>query len=124
MAEQVPLWHDCFEDALGAAVQALGGAKKVSALLWPVQAQQKPETAYTRVRACLNPDKAEKFSPDELLVLIRQAAEVGDHSIMRYIGREGRYEVTPLSPEDAEKRAKSARRRALLAELASLEDEP
>jgi len=123
MTEQSTLWHDCLEDAIGTAVQALGGVKAVAKMLWPVLADQKPETAATRLRSCLNPEKSDKFSPDELLLLIRAAGDIGDHSIMLYIAREGRYEVAPISSAEAEKRAKSARRKALLAELARLEDD-
>jgi hypothetical protein len=123
MTDQTSLWHDCLEDALGATIHALGGVKVVAKMLWPVLFREKPDTASTRVRSCLNPEKADKFSPDEMLALIRAGADVCDHSIMLYIAREGRYEVAPMSPAEAKKRAKSARRKALLAELSRLEDE-
>lgn len=123
MSEQVPLWHDSIEDAIGTAVQTLGGAKRVAEMLWPVLARSKPQTAYTRLRHCLNADKAEKLEPDELLTIARNAAAIGEHSIMQYMARELGYEITPLAPTDAEKRAKRARRLALLAELHRLEDE-
>jgi hypothetical protein len=123
MAEQIALWHDCLEDAIGAAIISLGGHKKVAKLLWPVLAETKPETASSRIRNCLNPEKNDKLSPDELLTIMKRAAGAGDHSIMNYLGREALYEVTPVAPADAEKRARVARRKALLAELARLEDE-
>lgn len=123
MAEQVPLWHDSIEDAIGTAVQALGGAKVVAAHLWPVLARSKPETAYTRLRHSLNPEKPEKLSPDELVTVARLAVEIGEHSIGKYLARELGYELKTLPPGDAKKRAKRARRLALLEELQRLEDE-
>lgn len=108
MGEQVPLWHESIEDAIGTAIQALGGAKKVAELLWPVLARNKPQTAYTRLKHCLNDDKAEKLDPDEVLTIARAAAQVGEHSIMKFMAREAGYEITPLPPSEAEKRAKRA----------------
>lgn len=122
MGEQVPLWHDAIEDAIGTAIQALGGSKKVAELLWPVLARSKPQTAYTRLRHCLNAEKPEKLDPDELLTIARAAALIGEHSIMQYMARELGYEIAPLAPNEAEKRARRERRKALLDELARLED--
>jgi hypothetical protein len=121
MNDQVPLWHDSIEDAIGTAVQALGGAKKVAELLWPVLARNKPQTAYTRLRHCLNPEKAEKLDPDELLAIARAAALIGEHSIMKYLARELGYSLTPLAPNEIEKRARRERVSALLEELKRLQ---
>jgi hypothetical protein len=52
---QQDLWHDTIFDALGAAVQAAGGAKKVAAKLWPAL---DTTSANARLRAGLNPDHA------------------------------------------------------------------
>jgi|SRR5688572_21353557 hypothetical protein len=123
MSEQVPLWHDAIEDAIGTAIQALGGAKKVAELLWPVLARNKPQTAYTRLRHCLNADKSEKLEPDELLTIARAAAVLGEHSIMQYMARELGYELTVLKPDESQKRVRRERRMALLDELKRLEDE-
>ena len=123
MSEQVPLWHDSIEDAIGTAIQALGGSKKVAELLWPVLARNKPQTAYTRLRHCLNSDKSEKLEPDEVLTIARAATLLGEHSIMLYMARELGYEITPLAPNESEKRARRERRLALLEELKRLEDE-
>lgn len=123
MSEQVPLWHDSVEDAIGTAILALGGAKKVAEMLWPVLARNKPQTAYTRLRHCLNAEKAEKLDPDEILTIARSAALIGEHSIMQYLARELGYEIKPIAPTEAVKRLRSARRLALLEELKRLEDE-
>lgn len=122
MSEQVPLWHDSIEDAIGTAILALGGPKKVSELLWPVLARNKPQTAYTRLRHCLNPEKAEKLDPDEVLTIARSAAVMGEHSIMQYLAREIGYELIVLKPDENAKRIRRERRNAILDELKRLTD--
>lgn len=109
MAEQIPLLHDSIEDAIGTAVSALGGAKEVAAMLWPVLANNKPQTAYTRLKHSLNEDKAEKLDPDEVLTIICAGAQIGEHSIMRYIARKAGYEINPLPPSEAERRARRSK---------------
>lgn len=123
MSEQVPLWHDSIEDAIGTAVQSLGGSKKVAELLWPVLARNKPQTAYTRLRHSLNPEKSEKLDPDEVLTIARAAALVGEHSIMQYMARDLGYEISPLPLDESQKRARRERRMRLLEELKRLEVE-
>lgn len=123
MVEQAVLWHDSLEDALGSVIHALGGRKAVAEMLWPVLYKQKPDTAYSRISHCLNPEKAEKFSPDELITILEKANEIGAHEAMQYIGMRTRYEVNAVSPGDAKKRARIAKRKWHLAELARLEDE-
>lgn len=123
MSAQVPLWHDSIEDAIGSAILALGGGKKVAELIWPVMARNKPQTAYTRLRHCLNPDKAEKLDPDEVLTIARAAAIIGEHSIMQYMARELGYELTVLAPDESQKRFRRERRLTLLEELKRIEDD-
>lgn len=123
MPDQVPLWHDSIEDAIGTAVQALGGAKIVAAMLWPVAARAKPETAYFRLKHALNPEKAEKLSPDEVMAIARAAAGIGDHSIMQYLGRELGYQVEPVPPGEAKRRARKQEIASLLARVARLASE-
>lgn len=95
---QSALFHDCIEDALGAAIQAIGGPKKASGLLWPNDPQSRTEA---RIRACLNTERAERFTPGEVLRLIKLAREVGDHSILNYISTECGYQPpVSISPED------------------------
>jgi len=117
---QQVLWHDTIFDALGAAVQAAGGAKRVASELWPAV---DPTSATARLRACLNPEHAQKLCPEELLMLLKLARDAGDHSVMEFLGRKLGCEVKALKPEEAKKRAKRARRLALLDELKRLEDE-
>ena len=119
MSEQPSLFLDSICDAIGCAVQTIGGAKKASALLWPAM---KAETAYTRLRHCLADEFPEKLSPDEVLLLARHARNLGDHSIMQYLAVCLDYEIRPTNPDEAKARAKRARKLALIAELARLEE--
>ena len=57
--------HDIY-DALAALVNVLGGAKTVGTTLWPEKAVA---TATSRADACTNPNKKEKFAPEELVRL-------------------------------------------------------
>ena len=123
MADQTPLWHECIEDAVGTAVLALGGFKKVAAMLWPSLAESKSETAYSRLKHCLNPEKAEKLSLDEFLLIARRAREVGEHSIARRFGYEAGYECAPLDAEESERRARNAQIQWHLTEASRLTEE-
>lgn len=117
---QHELWHDTIFDALGSAVQVAGGVKKVSARLWPAL---DVTSASARLRGCLNPDHAQKLCPEEMLLILRLAKDAGDNSVMAYLARVLGYEIDPLTPVETEKRAKRARKLALLDELKRLEDD-
>ena len=117
---QQVLWHDTLDDATGAAVQAAGGVKKVGGKLWPALDS---ETAAAKLRACLNPDQAQKLSLAEWLLIGKLSRDAGNNDLMEFLGRELTNEVKPLEAKDAKKRAKKARRIALLDELKRLEDE-
>lgn len=115
---QQVLWHDSILDALGAAVQAAGGIKRVAGKLWPAL---DATSAAARLRACLNPDHAQKLDPEETDMIIGLAADADDHSVMQYLARKHGYELQRLTAEESAKRAKRARRLALLEELQRLE---
>ena len=95
---QQVLWHDTILDALGSAVQAAGGVKRVAAALWPAA---DTDTASARLRSGLNPEHAQKICPHELVALVRLAKEQGDHSIMNFLAAElGYAPPVPIEPED------------------------
>jgi hypothetical protein len=94
---QPALFHDSILDALGSAVIASGGAKKVAALMWPALP---PEIATARLRNGLNPEHAQKLCPLEVVRLGRLAKDAGDHSLMNYLAAEWGYSATPVDPED------------------------
>jgi hypothetical protein len=119
--KQSVLWHDdAIYDALGSAVQAAGGTKRVACRLWPTLGA---EVAAARLRSCLNVDHAQKLDPDEFLAIARIGKEAGENSVMEFLARELGYEIKALSPAEAKKQAKRVRRLALLEELKRLEDE-
>lgn len=95
---QAVLFHECFEDAIGTAVQAGGGVKRVASLLWP---NAPVVLAERKMRDSLNVDRAEKFSPDEIVRIIKLAREANDHSILNYLCAECGYQApSPVSPEE------------------------
>ena len=115
---QSDLWHDTILDALGAAVQAAGGIKKVGGRLWPALDET---SATSRLRACLNPDHAMKLDLDELVLIGSLARAGGDISLLTYLGRVWSCEVKPIAAEKAKKQARSALRLSLLERLRQLE---
>lgn len=115
---QSVLWHDTIFDAIGSAVLAAGGTKRVAAKMWPTLDSS---SATARLRGCLNPDHAQKLDPAELLAIARLGKEAGDNSLMEFLGRELGYELKPLAPAETKKRAIRARRLALIEELKRLD---
>lgn len=113
---QAELFHDNPIDALRSTVEALGGAKRVGAMVWPalpiVEAQR-------RMLKVLDPERAEKLSLDELFHIWRAARDRGIHILTEYVGYSMHYEVRPIQPE--ERKAELVDRvAALLAQAAQL----
>jgi hypothetical protein len=79
---QAELFHDDVFDALRTDIQALGGAKKVGALLWP---KLSPDKAGEKLSSCLNRQRAEKLDPEDILFIQREAARVGSVASLTYI---------------------------------------
>lgn len=96
MAER--LFYESITEALQVLVTALGGAKKVGPLLWPA----KPlDQAAQRVRDCLNDGRPEKFSPDEVVALVRMGRACGCHAVLAFLTQECGYAPpVPVSAED------------------------
>jgi hypothetical protein len=96
--EQGRLWDDTIYDAVGSAAKASGGLKLIGHKLWPAK---DPESAYTKLRTCIDSDHAQKLCLEEFLQIARWARDKNDHSIMRFLARELRYrEPEPVSEED------------------------
>jgi hypothetical protein len=91
--------YETLNDALIDCVKACGGSKVVGASLWPTKGV---DVAQRQLLACLNPDRNEKLSPDELLYILSMSREKGCHAGMSHIARVTSYaEPVPVSREDA-----------------------
>lgn len=85
------------EDALKAAVQALGGSKKVGALLWP---DKSIDAASRLLLDCINPSRAEKLEITQYMRIFKLARERGFHGPYQWFSLEIGYEASPIEPED------------------------
>lgn len=107
---QESLFHESLADALGSAIAAAGGFKRVAGELWP---SRKPESAYARLKACLDDSKPENLTLDEIVRVSRLAHEAGSHVVMAFLAAElGYAEPQPVSPRDelAEREARIERK--------------
>lgn len=97
-AKQPSLFHESINDALREIVQALGGTKKVGAMMRP---QKLIDEAGRWVSDCLNPDRREKFDPEEVMFLLREARKIGVHTGINYVCADAGYSnPQPIEPED------------------------
>lgn len=82
------------EDALRAAVQALGGAKKVGHALWP---DKSVDSAARLLLDCLNPSRAEKLDCSQQLLIFKLAKDAGFHAPFAWFANEIGYDVKPIT---------------------------
>lgn len=95
---QDELFHEDINAAIGHAIAALGGPKRVGAELWPTMTV---DAAGRRVADCLNPDRTQQFHPSDLLWILKASRTAGVHSAMAFICREAGYaDPQPVEPED------------------------
>jgi hypothetical protein len=85
------------EDAIRAAVQALGGSKRVGAALWP---DKGPEAAARLLMDCLNPSRPEKLDISQVLHILRMAHETGYHAPMLWLAQQCGYEARPVTKSE------------------------
>lgn len=92
------LFYENIHDAAREVVRALGGGKAVGHLLW----KSKPVgEAQTRLSNCLDPNRPEKLSPEELILLMSEGRKAGCHAIMFYVAEQCGYtRPSPLAPQD------------------------
>jgi hypothetical protein len=93
---------ECFEsvnDALHAAVNALGGYKKVGPALRP---ELPIDQAAGWLRDCLNPSRREKLAPEQVMLVLRKAREAGYHAAMHFVAFDTGYKATPVDPQTQE----------------------
>lgn len=102
---QPALYHDTLQDALSEVVTALGGAKKIGALLWP---EKSADDAGRQLRHALDPDRPEKVSLEQLALLLRLGREKGAHAGMYFLARDAVYQ-DPVAVEPEDERAQLMR---------------
>lgn len=89
---------DDLEDALRAAVSHLGGFKHIGPVLRP---ELPIDTAANWLRDCLNPDRREKLSPQQVLLVLKLARQAGHHAAAAFLMAECGYaEPVPVEPID------------------------
>lgn len=94
---QPALFVESLNDALRDAVRACGGGKVVAYKLWP---EKSPEAAARLLSDCLNEHRAERLTPDQLMLVARMARERGCHVVMQYLCAELSYAApVPVEPE-------------------------
>jgi hypothetical protein len=93
------LFYDSMLDAVSVAVLAIGGPQEVGRRLWPSL-----KSSTQRVRDCLNPNRDEKFSLDELTQIARWSRDVGCHAIAMHFNAEAGY-VPPVPLAAADEKA-------------------
>lgn len=89
---------DTINEALISCVKACGGSKQVGLKLWP---EKTMEAAQRHLLACLNEDKPERLSPEQLVLLMRMGRERGCHDVMKHVAETlGYAEPVPIDPRD------------------------
>jgi len=96
MGENLPLWYGDIYEALRGFVSSAGGSKAIGPLVFP----KKGDKAASWLDDCLNPDRAAKLDPEELLHMIKLARARGFHGVMQYIGDEADYKIEVREPKD------------------------
>ena len=88
-----------YEDELDAAREAVrhaGGAKKVGPQMFP---DKSVESAARYLMDALNPARAERLTPSQVLMLMRLAREAGFHGFAAWWMRQAGYQApVPMAP--------------------------
>lgn len=99
---QQPLFHEDIYEALRTDVMALGGFKRVGAVLWPELAADK---AGERLNACMDRARREKLDVEQLMLISRMAREMGSYATVFFFAEDcGFSRPTPVDPEDERSR--------------------
>lgn len=95
---QMSLHHETTSDALREVIQACGGFKEVGSRLWP---DISPERAAGNLRDCINSERRERLTPDQVLFVLRLGRDAGCHAGMLFFAREAGYsDPQPIEPAD------------------------
>lgn len=124
-AIQLAMYHETPEDAARALGDVYVGpeGRGIKALAARLRPNWPGDKAHRWFLSAVNNDRDEKFSGSDWLTLLKVGRELGVHTVAHHFNTEAGYEYRVLNGADAEKRRRRARKRALLAELAELEDE-
>lgn len=99
MQHEIGEFFESVNEALQSAVTSLGGFKRVGPLLRP---ELSTDQAAGWLRDCLNPSRREKLSPEQVLLIVREANRAGVHSLMNFIAFDTGYKATPVAPQTLE----------------------
>ena len=95
---QPQLWTEDINDALRDVVRALGGPKSAGSKLRP---EIPADDAGKWLKDCLNPERRERLTPEQVLWLIREGRKVGCHSAINFIADDAGYSrPSPVEPQD------------------------
>lgn len=87
-------FYETPEDALRAAVQSLGGSKKVGIMIWP---DKGVDNASRLLMDCLNTSRAEKLDVSQVMRVLALAKDAGCHSPFSWMAGAIGYDVTPIT---------------------------
>jgi hypothetical protein len=94
------LWYDDILDALKADCIAIGGkawAKDVGLMIW---SDKSADAAARMLSDCLNPDRNQRLTPDQLKLVIREARKVDSYCTIAYICNDACLSIPhPVDPE-------------------------
>jgi hypothetical protein len=96
MQNELP-FYDSIEDALKAAVVALGGSKSVGALLFP---DKSFEAATRYLQDCLNPARNEKLEYTQVMLIFKKARDAGVHGPFNWLAAECGYDAIPITKDE------------------------
>lgn len=91
------LFYESPEDALRAAIQALGGTKKVGPMLWP---DKGVDNSSRLLLDCINSGRAEKLEITQIMRVFALAKEAGCHGPFAWFAGEIGYDAKPVARAD------------------------
>lgn len=94
---QGELFYDDIDAALRAAVEMLGGAKRVGTMLWPAK---DAVSAQQQMLNVMDPSKPHKISLPEFMLIAKKAREQGVHILAKFMADELDYELRLITPEE------------------------
>jgi hypothetical protein len=117
---QEALFYEDFRGALRHLVGALGGPKKVGAMLRPALPIH---AAVNWVNDCLNPNRDTKFDYEDISKLLTEGRVRGIHCAMWQLADETGYTRPTIAPAKTRNQERAERMDRLLAEFRHLADE-